>query len=113
MARQHEIVQELLATEYMDVCIMILDDKKFGTLLGELLKLIKVAEEDKDKARELFMQCDQMVDDLREKLEKRTPEGLKHTLPSATRVCWRNVQGVACKCQRCVPVFCDNADGET
>lgn len=103
MARQLEIVIEIMA-KGKEQCIVVLNGKKFGTLLGELLKMIKMAEEDKDKARKLFMQCDQMVDDLKERvtalsgykqladeleveleitrqaLECRTPEGLKDSI---------------------------------
>ncbi len=38
--RQHEIVQEILETG-KGQCILILDGKKLGTLLGELLSLLE------------------------------------------------------------------------
>ena len=57
--------------------IQILNGKKFGTLLGELLKIIKVAEEDNADLKAEWIKALRRNNVLKVALDRRTPEGLK------------------------------------
>jgi hypothetical protein len=72
MARQHEIVQAIMAGD----CVRVLDGKKFGTLLGELLKIIKAAEEAKVTLMRNVADTLFELNKVRAALDRKTPEGL-------------------------------------
>lgn len=77
MARNHEIIQEIMKPGN---CIQILDGKKFGTLLGELLKMLQVADEKTAKFEALHTSQARHIARLTKRLEMRTPDGLRHNI---------------------------------
>jgi len=83
MARQHEIIQAIMETGKKR-CVWIEDGKKFGTLLGELLKMLTAA----DERITVLMGVEQTLKEVREEvlklrseLERKTPHGLRRDLP--------------------------------
>lgn len=68
--RQMQIVDQIMKPGN---CVLILDGKEFGTLLGELLKMLTVAEEGQERA-------EQELERVRVELDARTPDGLKDEL---------------------------------
>lgn len=88
MARQHEIIEQIMKPGN---CVQILDGKEFGTLLGELLKMLTAAEEEDVRLRDTIASTQTDLEDvmmenkyllkdlegLKVALERRTPNGLK------------------------------------
>ena len=73
-------------------CIVILDGKEFGTLLGKLLKMLRVAQDDLLHENDLFIVARDRAETaereltlVRAELYMRTPEGLKDALREKLR----------------------------
>ena len=83
MAKQHDLVVEIMTSN----CIKVLDGKKFGTALGEILKMLRVAEEELLHENDLFIAARQRAEAaeselrvVRAELDMRTPHGLREAL---------------------------------
>ena len=90
MARdENEIVRQILRPGN---CITILDGKELGALLGELLKMLRVAQDNLLHENDLFIVArdraevaESELKRVRAELDTRTPEGLKEKLRKKLR----------------------------